>query len=388
MSDTSVHYYHSGLTGAPVLNNTAGSLIAVLDACLIDGWGLGNADSVTISGGIATLTRAAGHSAEVGSVMLISGATVTGGTINGERRVISVTSTSYTFAATGIPNQTATGTISQRIAPANWTKPFSGTNLAVYRAPDVTGNRFFLRVDDTATRNARVRGFETMSDVNTGTGPFPTTATHAGAGGWWAKNQGATVSPWVVVADGKTLYYAVAYYASSFPNNYAFVGLFGDLNRAGSADAFASAILCPPAEQVDSVPGSGSREADWRPLDPGSFFFARAFHGIGGAVGATNSWAEPVWGGSYRSGNATSGMLFPNPSDGGVYLSPVTCSESNTRVLRGGMPGIFAFPQDIGRTVFPNNSYLSGVAGYPGKTFRILNSHSGCWAFDMSGPWV
>ena len=37
---TSVKYFHSELPGAPVLSGTAGSRIAVLDACLVNGWGL------------------------------------------------------------------------------------------------------------------------------------------------------------------------------------------------------------------------------------------------------------------------------------------------------------------------------------------------------------
>ena len=42
-----------------------------------------------------------------------------------------------------------------------WTKEFSGTNLASYRA--ATGNRFYLGVDDTTALYSRVRGFATMT---------------------------------------------------------------------------------------------------------------------------------------------------------------------------------------------------------------------------------
>lgn len=385
---TSVHYFHSGMPGAPVLNDAAGTMLAVLDACLINGWGASNADSVTISGGIATLIRAAGHSAEVGSVVLIAGATVTGGDINGERRVLTAASDRYTFDATGIPNQTATGTINQRIAPAGWTKPFSATNLAVYRAPDVTGTRFFLRVDDSEVGNARVRGYETMSDANTGTGMFPKTDTHAGAGGFWAKSANATPSSWVIVADGRTLYYAANYYESSYPSppRASFVGMFGDAIRVGSTDQFASVILCPPTERRYSAPGSNSWELDFRPVD--GAYFARAHHGIGSAVQASNGWSDAVTQqSSGRSGLSSTGMPFPNSSDGGIYIAPTVVFETATRVLRGTLPGVFAFPQNITNIPLQHNGYLTGVAGYPGKTFRILNSQNGCWAFDISGPW-
>lgn len=387
--DTSVHFFHSGLPGAPVLNNTAGSLIAVLDACLVNGFGTGTADGVTISGGIATLTRGAGHSAEVGSVMLISGATTTGGSINGEQRVLTVASDRYTFDATGIPNQTATGTITQRLAPAGWAKAFSGTNLAAYRAPDVTGTRFYLRVDDSGTQDARVRGYETMTDVNTGTGLFPSTVAQAGSGYFWAKSFNATASQWVVVADGKTVYLASNYYASSF-SAYSFYGAFGDVAKAGSADQFACVLAGSNSSRVSTAPGTDTSDIDYTPASNTSVSWARAHHGIGAFVSGSFAFASPINLGSAtrRSGAAAnSHIAFPNPSDGGVYMSPVTAFEWSSQCLRGALPGVFAFPQAIGPGVFASGGYLTGVSGYPGKTFRLFNTGSGVWAFDMSGPW-
>lgn len=61
-----------------------------------------------------------------------------------------------------------------------WEKVYSGTNKAVYRPR--FGNRFYFRVNDDGSiatqgaREAEVRGYESMSDVDTGTDPFPTVA--------------------------------------------------------------------------------------------------------------------------------------------------------------------------------------------------------------------
>ena len=67
-------------------------------------------------------------------------------------------------------------------APYKWTKEFSGTNKAVYRAPE--GDRLYLQIQDDRsasgsanaenTRYALARMFDTMSDVDTGTNPVPT----------------------------------------------------------------------------------------------------------------------------------------------------------------------------------------------------------------------
>ena len=46
---TTVKHFHSAMSGAPVLNGTAGSLIAVLDACLQDGFGLKAASGITVA---------------------------------------------------------------------------------------------------------------------------------------------------------------------------------------------------------------------------------------------------------------------------------------------------------------------------------------------------
>ena len=188
-ANTTVKYYHSAMSGVATLNGTAGSLISVLDACLVTGFNLKTADSLVVAGGIATLTISAGIGAfEVDAVALVAGATPSG--LNGEKRVLSVTTNTITFAATGISDQTATGTITAKLAPAGWEKVYSGTNLAAYRSSDVSGTRMYMRVDDTGTTNARVVGYESMTDVNTGVMPFPTSLQQSG-GYYWPKASAA-----------------------------------------------------------------------------------------------------------------------------------------------------------------------------------------------------
>lgn len=70
-------WYHSEETGAPTLNNAAGSLIAVLDALLTTGFNVKAVTSVSVSGGVATAVISA-HGYEVGKTLLIAGATPSG----------------------------------------------------------------------------------------------------------------------------------------------------------------------------------------------------------------------------------------------------------------------------------------------------------------------
>ena len=76
--------------------------------------GLRSVSSLVITGGVAVATVPSGHPFRVGRGVQIEGATVSGGVINGSWEVTAVTSTTVTFAATGITNQSATGTITAK----------------------------------------------------------------------------------------------------------------------------------------------------------------------------------------------------------------------------------------------------------------------------------
>lgn len=80
------------------------------------------------------------------------------------------------------------------VTKGGWTQVYSGTNKAVYRAP--SGNRFYLRVvHDSAVsgsaQRATVRGYESMSGIDTGTDPFPTVAQQSDANSNWSASQAA-----------------------------------------------------------------------------------------------------------------------------------------------------------------------------------------------------
>ena len=151
MASTSVKFFHSAMPGAPVLSGTAGSLISVLDL-LVTGMGLKLADSLVVVNGVATLTFSSGHSFEAHAVALVAGATPAA--LNGGRRILAATPNTATFAAPGVPDGAATGSITAKLAGAGWEKAFTGTNLAAYRSTDLSSTRMFLRVDDAAAASA------------------------------------------------------------------------------------------------------------------------------------------------------------------------------------------------------------------------------------------
>lgn len=199
-----VKYFDSTMAGAPELSGTVGALISVLDACLVDGFGSKSIDTLTVTGDVASALISGGHDFAEGDVIRIAGATPS--LLNSDWRLASATADTVTFSVegVGIAAGSATGTITGLRAPSGWEKVFSDTNKAAYRSPNhADHNRLILYVDDTNTTTARVRGYESMTNIDTGINPFPTDAQFSG-GLWWGKASNTTGSrQWALVGDEK-----------------------------------------------------------------------------------------------------------------------------------------------------------------------------------------
>ena len=245
--------FDSSQPGAPVLSGTAGALRTLLKACLVDGVGAGAVATLTVSGGIATATYAGAHPFKVGYVAQFAGATPAG--LNGDKVILSVTGTSVTFAAPGVPDGAATGTITSKAAPAGWQELFAGAlvNVIALKPSVVEATGCVLRVDDTGTNNARVRAYEAMSDISTGVGMTPLESQAAG-GLWWPKSAtaNATARAWILVADARGFYLAVA---PAGGDRYTLL-FAGDIASLKSGDAYGYLLTGNQGDQTNasSVP--------------------------------------------------------------------------------------------------------------------------------------
>ena len=192
------------MAGAPALSGTVGAMIAVLDACLKNGFNLTTLTSLVIASNVAKATKA-GHGYIVNQALDVEGITGACAEINGQVRVASVTTDTFTFAAGGISDQTATGTITCKASPAGWVKPFSATNLGVYRSGNGLSSLQCIKVDDTVGQYSSVTGAEDYTDISTAVSAFGTN--------YFKKSSttDATARPWVLVADDKTVYLGVAW---------------------------------------------------------------------------------------------------------------------------------------------------------------------------------
>lgn len=388
--DTSVKYFHSGMTGAPVMSGTIGSLLAVLDACLINGFGLKTVNSLVVSNNVATATISTGHSAEVDSVVEISGATPAA--LNGQWKVTATGITTISFPTTGIADQTATGTISLKLAGAGWVKEFSGANLGAYRSPNILGTRMYLRVDDTNATFARLIGYETMSDINTGTGLFPSTAQRPG-GLYWSKSQAAnsTQREWILIADDRMIYFGRAH-RSDYPEGYE-TGAFGDFIPTKSGDAYACVINGTSANNVGGVYHPDIYWVGNASTVSGGVYAPKSYTGIGASAQLGKSFPLLSFATvENQSGYASGGLTFPNPEDGGLYVVPHYLLEFNPNNVRGVSPGFYCSPQRFNSTVLPARETVTGVTALPGKKFKVITClqtaliGTPCFV-DITGPW-
>lgn len=387
---TTVKHFHSAMSGAPTLNGVAGSLIAVLDACLVDGFGLKTADSVVVSGGIATANFSAGHSFEPDVIALVTGATPAG--LNGEKRVLTTSTNTITFDAAGITDQTASGTITIKLAPAGWEKPFSGTNLAAYRSTDPTGTRMFLRVAD-GTTTARVVGYESMSDVNTGVSAFPLETQLAG-GGYLPKanSANATARAWTLIADIRG-WWLHAHTATTSLGISGSVWGFGDYESLKSGDPFACALQCATTDMSANTATNAVTAEYVGQSNLAGPFTPRSFTGLGGSVQLDHA-QESYSVGSGVSGSFASAMVptYPNGPNNGLFLSRKLLVERGV-ALRGVSRGLLPAVQNC-HAQFNWRDKVPGQGQYAGRTLMAVKcgspaatSSQGVVFFDITGPW-
>lgn len=388
--DTSVKHFLSTMYGAPVQNGQVGSKIAVLDACLVTGFGLRAATRITVAAGVATVEFSVGASQPPtpDSVLLIAGAAQT--LLNGEQRVTESASGVFKFR-TAAPDSVDNGTgITFKFAALGWAKPFSGTNQAVYRSTDPQSLGMYLYVDDRITTAASMRGYEGMSAIDTGTGPFPTVAQRSD-GCWWAKSgsANATATRWLVVGDSRFFVDNSAPATSSTATSTAGgTRAFGDLlalRRTG--DAYAC-LLCGGTAQgnVTGSPNSGSLDT----ASTGWYFLPRAMTGLGSSVAPDlRSYAGSVNAGS----GSDSGLgIFPSDVDGELKLSQLYLSNApgTVNTPRAVVPGYRYVPQSQVAQYFERDSTL--IEAVSGRRLLALphgssGTPSGYGFIDITGPW-
>lgn len=385
-----VKYVHSGMRGAPVVSGTPGSRIGAIDAFLLTGFGAVTAQRVTVAGGIATATLQAGQSFEPHTVIAVAGATPDA--LNGEARVLTATPSQITFA-TAAADGPASGTITIKVAPVgHWAKVFAGTNKAVYRSTHPKASGFYFRVDDSAATYARVRGFESMTDVDHGAGPFPTDAQIAGGGYWPAsESSGTQAVNWDFVADAR--FFAAAWAPEAGKHISAPLWGFGDLlPRAPAGDVWAVGLSCLSDANYNGI-HAGGLSAPGGDTSGRGLYLPRSYTGQGSS--RLSYTASYCGGGDISGGDNQPLGPAPNPVDGSIEFCRLFARAGAAHHFgpRADLPGVLYCPQGGLQAIFSPRDSVTGSGPLAGRRLVMLPAYSywgqtnGFYAIDTTGPW-
>jgi hypothetical protein len=381
---TAVKYYDSTMSGAPSLSGTAGALVGVLDACLVDGFGSVTVDSLTVASNVATATISSGHQfamvGNTGPVITIAGANPSG--LNSNWRVTVTSSTEFTFATSGIGDQTATGTITAKRAPAGFSKAFSDTDKAAYQSLAIDSTQCLLRVDDTPVYSAACIGFSAIADqaafdAATGDNPFPASSNYG-----WCRSYYNTSDdyPWVIIADDRFFYMHCDYL-----NGQSQVTLqcFGDIVQALSTDSY-HCLLARGVNGVGGTQPSGGSAVNTSMFSASltNMVFPKSYTQLGssGISGFLTSTLVTTWG--------SSSVAYPDAVTNSLIIAPISVHEGNA-LIRGHLPGMYAPLNNFSSGSTIHKTVLTSVAGLDNHDVILLCGYrnAGAVAFDITGPW-
>ena len=386
-ASTAIKFFVHTNTNMPQLSNTWGCLIDVLDACLVNGVQVGTVSSLTASGTTVTATFGSAHNLQQYQVIKISGATQS--EYNVEAKILTVpNANSFTFALASAPSvNTATGTISCKLAALGFEKSFSGTQKAAYRSTNtLLASRPYLRVDNSRAtayntnyaKYAKVGIVETMTGIDTMSGvqaPYnssaPTRNWNATGSGTAVKNGWAkwyyacqtnridsdTSTPengnrkWLIIGTGDYFYLfnsVMNESSASYPDNYAHT------NGFGAFDSFAD---------NDSTKTFLSAVNSYKQADGYSLINNTIIQGGDGVPDQSNLFLQRVLGGSAYAPATTLAYAAYYPIISGNTNYTKTAAQSNCTVLlpiliaeidnsgiysmRGTLPFIYRLPHNL-----------------------------------------
>jgi hypothetical protein len=270
---------------------------------------------------------------------------------------------------------------------AGWTKPYSdaGTYKAVYRQGG--GNQRYLRVLDDGTtpsilaKVADVRCFSTMSDVDTGTGQFPTGV--SGYNNYCGKSYTAdsVVRPWVIIATDRSFYFYADFNSLGYHNIY----FFGDIISVYLNDIYNTCWMFSDGStsSPNGTQSSLTSLSTGHTPDITSGIIANSIDGTTGQVFVSKF-------GNYNYSKSAvcfggAGQQYPNPADNCLHMGRVFI-QTTADGFRGMMPGLWN-PYHL--KPLANKFIFSGNGALANRQFIVLNCEGagGQCFIELSNTW-
>lgn len=391
-----VKWYSSAMEGAPLLSSgvagaahttNPGSLIALLKAVLVTGFGIKSVSSLVYSSAAQTITAtvAAGHKYLVDQVIELSGANESG--FNGEFRVLSVTSTTVVMGLdNGTPSAVnATGSLSLNIPSLGWAVEFEDAvnYKIIFKRTDPLATPLRLYIDNSAWTGwnqssgylAKVLMIENPTDINTFTTVHETR---------WPCSHNYGDTDWELFGDTMLAHFVVGYgrVANATPRH---LYSFGDIKSVRPGDKYHCMLigfysLLNTSQWVNYSPGNSAIKF----RDTSDVRLARAHNQSPGVCTAYFTGFHDYFG---------EGIPFPNPADNGFYMSQGAIPVFDTLSYRGDLPGVLCpFSTSIGY----DRKVLRDIPLMPNALIRLLlvsrsynttSEERRLVGFDIKGPW-
>jgi hypothetical protein len=324
--------YKSSDTNAPFLYGTTGSLITLLDACLVNGYGSQSA-------------------------------------VGWSKPIANATSGTFAGSSYGCYQQ-PTG---------------SGITLFINdNGPNVSA----------AFKEAWAVGWESLGSLSSsvtnscgsGSGQFPIPAQLLTTGHVVIRksntSDSSSLRQWVVLDDSSSFYLLIAtgdtvnmYYGFGFGDIYSF--------KNTTTDSYRCIIMGRSAENSSAAASDGfdicSSGTTLSTVVAGNFM-ARGYAGAG-TSSAIAKHGDAVKGSTtLYLGN----IPFPNSVDTALYISPVWVVEPSAPTVRGQLRGLYQPLHPIAN--FTDGQTFSGSLDYSGKTFQVFKTtpNSGMYVFETS----
>ena len=295
--------------------------------------------------------------------------------------------TKYTGTLSGQNGTLITALDAALVTGQGWDNTLAGggANKRCYRPP--AGNQFYLRVRDDGpdvggAKEARICGYEAMTDVDTGTHLFPAAAQMAD--GLYVRKSATAdgvARTYQIWADDRTFYMFIL--TGDTAGMYYGWG-FGDFYSLVASDGYRTMIRGWGAANNTTQTYSGMDLISANvTLTTIANYMARGHTGLAGSVN---------FGVHGDSAKSTSGTLFgsvpfTNPSNGGLYIAPVWIHDPTTAPangLRGRLRGFWQFLHAIASIT--DGDTFTGTGDLAGKTFVVLKQsrNAGVYIIETS----
>lgn len=250
-----------------------------------------------------------------------------------------------------------------------WEIVYTATNKRVYRSR--YGIRDYLRVDDTNAGYAFARAYYNMTDIDTGTDPYPNTTQAPAANARWAKTfqaAGSAAYPYYGIKTARSiLLFRPARRSGTLTDGDLI--FFGEVPRNASlgSDAHLSLISIHNTASNPSASGTGPFNSSTAMVASGPIGFPAGFGSTPGA--ATSNWF-------FRANRA--GTLISAPARGTV--PPNNASNTNVNTAPAGDEPIALSPIELGSPVSTATGIIQHVRGYVPGLYWMNAYLDGSWS--------